>query len=260
MIDRAIALLIGALSVIVGVAAVPSRYGKYRPLGFVAGGILLVAAVVVWFLPEKPSSPTTAATTTVTGNGNCVAGGSGNSVNCVAAPVATPKQSNGAYIWIEAHDPEHFQDGLYDFPIIAANIGNLPVDGYLSLFAQKFSPDKLSSVEENEFMTHLEDVMQHPVKGVISPETIQGTGSTLGPNLAMIFRQPNARVNEQQYKQIILGNQIVYYGFSMVYSDDNAKRDNILYFAERCMYYDRNIPDYVNCVGHNFSKNHWPFK
>ena len=94
MIDRAIGLFIGAATIIVGAATVPDMYGKYRPIGFMVGAVLLIGAVIAWFWPENVAS--NGASTSINGNQNCSAQGTGNTVNCPSgqpAPPQTPRPS-----------------------------------------------------------------------------------------------------------------------------------------------------------------------
>ena len=56
-------------------------------------------------------------------------------------------------------------------------------------------------------------------------------------------------------KKLISGDLIIYYGVVMAYSDPVSEKDNKVYYAERCMYYNVNLSDYVNCGGHNFNKS-----
>src|ERR1700722_10325406 len=97
MIDRAIALLGIAAAVILGVTAMPNKYSKWKPAGYVVGVVVLITAGFAWLWPDTLLSPTTTNSpiTTTTGNNNCSVTGSGNQVNCQPPPVVAAQTPSG---------------------------------------------------------------------------------------------------------------------------------------------------------------------
>jgi len=168
-------------------------------------------------------------------------------------PPQSSPETKGSMVEIDPINPEHLKDGTYYLPITIENTGNLEIDGYAIYFAQKRNPKIFEPKEEDDFMKAVEREL---IK-VTSPDIsiIERTGSVLSIESALTLRETQYKISEDDMKKILSGDMVVYYGVVMAYSDSVSEKDNKVYYAERCMYYDANLSDYVNCAGHNFYKS-----
>jgi hypothetical protein len=247
-----VAVLAVAILALVPVLPMPK---PAKRAGYGIGILTLLIAAVMFFWPEINPAPSEA-TITAFGNGNCNVTGSGNHVNC-AVPISpeVASQGTGAMIRIDPDDAEHLKNGSYYLPVEIGNIGALSVSGYVTVFGQNVTKSPASAQEEDAFMKSVTGDLRKA--SAISPEAIQDTGSDLTPGYAVKLRETKRQFSPAEYKQIQEGTLFVTYGVAVVYSDEYAKQKHTLYYAERCFHWDANLGDYVNCAGHNFSKNIW---
>ena len=170
-------------------------------------------------------------------------------VQKVAAPTAKP-----ADVRINPIDPEKLRDGTYYLPIEIADNGEQSVNGYASIFKQQQFPFRPSVAQQEDMMATLETMLR---KGHLSLTSVQDSGGLIAPGFPRVLRETLQKLSEAQMAQRTSATLFPYYGVVFVYSDDDAKRDHLLYYAERCTYFDGNISTYIDCAGHNFSRKIW---
>ena len=165
-------------------------------------------------------------------------------------PKTNVSEKQGARLEIDAGPIEALKDGSYYLPISISNTGDEEINGHLGYFAQSPSLTRMSIHEENQFMKQMEDKVR-----VFRPEDILDTGSAISLRASLILRETKLKLTKDDIKNIYSGKVILYYGTVFAYGDETAKQKHIVYYAERCVYYNSNIRDYINCMGHNFTKN-----
>jgi hypothetical protein len=65
-----------------------------------------------------------------------------------------------------------------------------------------------------------------------------------------MLTNPGAEITPAQIEAMKSGPFYFYEGVTIVFSDENARRENVLYYAEGCLFYDRRSQTFLQCHSH----------
>jgi hypothetical protein len=162
---------------------------------------------------------------------------------------------NGASFGVEPLPFEKLKDGSYTAPLKIENIGNRSITGWAWFFDQKIQDTAMTPLEEDQFMKIVENDFKQAF-GASPDAAVAGGSSLLAPGKPREVINPNLKIGEVDFNQILGGKKFVYSGAVAAYKDNIAQQQGLIYFAERCVHYDANVQNFLDCSGgHNFVKN-----
>ena len=95
----------------------------------------------------------------------------------------------------------------------------------------------------------------------VSASNFNGTGSDITTKTGKRLINFGAEVTPVQIEAMKSGPFYFYEGVTIVSSDENAKRENVLYYAEGCLFYERRSQVFNQCHSHVTTKAiYHPFK
>jgi hypothetical protein len=142
----------------------------------------------------------------------------------------SPPYVEGARLVVAADPPMKTANGNYYFTVSIHDIGDRPVDAYADGFFQQSYPAPLDLNGENAFMELSEAIVDQAVRA----SNFNSTGSDLTTKTAKRLINYGAEVTPAQIEAMKSGPFYFYEGVTIVFTDENAKRENVLYYAEGC--------------------------
>jgi hypothetical protein len=169
----------------------------------------------------------------------------------------SPPYVEGARLIVIADPPMKTANGNYYFTVSIHDIGDRPVDAYADGFFQQSYSAPLDLNGENAFMELSEAIADQAVRA----SNFNSTGSDLTTKTAKRLINFGAEVTPAQIEAMKSRAFYFYEGVTIVFSDENAKRENVLYYAEGCLFYDRRSQVFNQCNSHVTTKAiYHPFK
>jgi len=158
----------------------------------------------------------------------------------------------GARLVIKPDTPLKLDDGNFYFPVSICDIGDRPVEAFSARFYQESSKSQFDADQENGFMATTENMMVHWMlaNGIVGQENF-GTGSDITLKTCHSLTNPKAEVSPPQMDEMRSGKYFLYSGVVVVFADENSRQDNVLYYAESCLFYDHHVGRFSNCPAHN---------
>jgi hypothetical protein len=169
-----------------------------------------------------------------------------------------PPYVEGARLVVLAGHPTKTDTGNFYFPVTVQDVGDRPVDSYVLGFSQESYSSELDIQGENAFMKQSEEIAEQRLDGL---NLNSGTGSDITTKTGRSLINREAEVTPQQIEAMKNGTFFLYNGITVIFSDENSKRDSVLYYAQSCMWYDRHSQAFNSCRTHVVTKAiYLPFK
>ena len=164
-------------------------------------------------------------------------------------PEPPASTAEGARIFVTPAPPISITDGKFYMPVRIDDIGDRPVEGYILQFSENLYQSQLDASGEREFKKSAEMALEATIRSRgITVDTI-GNGSSLTTKTGATITNPTLELTPEQMAQIKAGQSYLYYDLVIVFSDETSKKDNKLYFAEHCMFYNAKMSSNTDCLG-----------